>query len=63
MSKESIELMAYTVEQAGKAINLHPNSIRKLIAEKNLPAIAIGKKWIIPVQELRVWLRCNISNP
>ena len=62
MSTENLELMALTVAQAGKILNLHPNTIRKLIAQKGLPKIIIGRKFIIPKRELQEWCNRNCMN-
>jgi excisionase family DNA binding protein len=62
MSTENLEIMAYTISQTSKVLNVHPNTTRKLIAERGLPAIRIGKKFIIPKLELQAWCSRNCNN-
>lgn len=46
-SKEQL-LEAYAdVDQVGKRLNIHPESVRRLIRQGKLPAIKFGNKWLV----------------
>ena len=45
--------------------NLHIKNIRsfvKLIEEKDLPYMKVGKKYLVPLSQYNNWLRNNIIN-
>lgn len=50
------EKIAYSVQEAAEAMGLHPNTVRKLIKEGNLPAIHLQRKILISCLELQTWL-------
>lgn len=46
-NSEEIEAQAFTVEQAAKYLQAHPNTIRKMIRAGRLPAAKVGREWRI----------------
>jgi excisionase family DNA binding protein len=52
MAKRDL-LDTYTdVEEAGRRLKIHPESVRRLIRQGKLPAIRFANKWLIERAEL-----------
>ena len=47
MSKESLLAHYADVDEAGKRLKIHPESVRRLIRQGKLPAIKFGNKWLV----------------
>ena len=47
MSKESLLANYADVVEAGRRLNIHPESVRRLIRQGKLPAIRFSNKWLI----------------
>ncbi len=45
-----------TPEQAAAELQLHPNTVYKLLAEGSLPGRKVGSSWRIPRARLMEWL-------
>lgn len=49
-------VLAISIEEAGKQLNLARCSMYKLARSDGFPAVRIGGRIVIPVKELREWL-------
>ena len=47
-----MEPLALTIEQTAEQLQLHPNSVRKLVRLRTLRAARIGRCWRIPCSEV-----------
>ena len=47
MSKDSLLENYAGVDEVGKRLNVHPESVRRLIRQGKLPAIKFGNKWLV----------------
>jgi len=56
MVTNKLEKMALSPEETAQVLGLHVNSVRALIHNGKLPAIKLGRKYLISVIELRKWL-------
>ncbi len=58
---DTVAPLAYTAEQAARALNISRSSIYNLIAEGSLKATMIAGRRLIPVAELQALLRAQPS--
>lgn len=54
--KEAIKPIGLTVDEAAAAMRCQPKQVRKLIAEKGLPARMVGAKWLLSPAAIDAWL-------
>lgn len=47
MTKENLLESYASVPEVGKRLNIHPESVRRLIRQGKLPAIKFGNKWLV----------------
>ncbi len=47
MSKDSLLENYAGVDEVSKRLNIHPESVRRLIRQGKLPAIKFGNKWLV----------------
>jgi excisionase family DNA binding protein len=47
MSKEDLLLSYADVNEVSRRLNIHPESVRRLIRDGKLPAIKFGNKWLV----------------
>ena len=47
MSKESLLDQYVGVKEVSDRLDIHPESVRRLIRQGNLPAIKFGNKWLV----------------
>lgn len=47
--------LGYTLTKAADKASLSVNMMRKLVLNGTIPAIRVGKRWIIPVKALEAW--------
>lgn len=47
MSKETLLENYAGVNEVSKRLNIHPESVRRLIRQGKLPAIKFGNKWLV----------------
>lgn len=47
MSKQSLLDNYMGVDEVAERLNIHPESVRRLIRQGKLPAIKFGNKWLI----------------
>ena len=47
MSKENLLENYAGIHEVSKRLNIHPESVRRLIRQGKLPAIKFGNKWLI----------------
>lgn len=50
-----------TTKEVSKKLHMGINQTRELIKRDDFPKITIGKKWLIPENELDKWLSQNIG--
>lgn len=50
------ERLAYSIADVSKALGLSKPMIARLIKSGNIPALRVGKRWLIPNQSLNTWL-------
>jgi excisionase family DNA binding protein len=48
--------LAYTIPEAAQALQVHPETIRRHLANGNLPGRKVGGVWRIPRRGLNDWL-------
>lgn len=49
--------LAISPAKAGQKLGLSTGVIRNMVITGELPAIRVGRRWLIPVQGLEQWLR------
>ena len=54
--KEAVKTIGLTVDEAAAAMRCQAKHVRKLIAEKGLPARMVGAKWLISPAAIEAWL-------
>lgn len=55
-ANEIQEMRAYSPEYTAKVIGVHVNTVRALIREGKLPAVRLGRKYLIGVSQLEKFL-------
>jgi len=53
--------LGYTPARAADRISLSTSKVRQLIYAGELPAIQVGKRWIIPAKALESWLDSKLE--
>ena len=57
MAKQNdLNPMGFTPAKAADKLSLSTTLVRKLITSGDIPAVKVGKRWIIPVRALEQWL-------
>jgi excisionase family DNA binding protein len=59
MVTEKLEKMALSPDETAQVLGLHVNSVRALIHSGKLPAIKLGRKFLVSRLELQKWLSGN----
>ncbi len=62
MNNEQYNDLVYTIEELARKLKVSKSTIYKLVRSKDFPTIRIGKRILIPDNELRIWLerQCNV---
>lgn len=47
--------LGYTLAKAADKSSLSVNVIRKLVLNGTIPALRVGKRWVIPAKALEAW--------
>lgn len=47
--------LGYTISKAADKASLSPSMMRKLVINGTVPAIKVGKRWIVPAKALEAW--------
>lgn len=47
--------LGYTLAKAADKASLSVNVMRKLVMNGTIPALRVGKRWVIPVKALEAW--------
>lgn len=51
-----------TVEQAAERLQMHPDTIRRLLREKQLPGVKLGKRqWRVPAKALEECIQKSLG--
>lgn len=61
VSKEDTEIIPYSVEEVAKFLDVEKRSIYKLVDEKKIEAVRVGRKIRITNIAIRNFLKNNIS--
>jgi len=48
--------LALSPEKVANKLGLSPRTIREMIHNREIPAVQVGRRWIIPVKALEHWL-------
>ena len=51
--------MAMTIEEAAEYTSIGRNTMRQLVEQKMLPVLRVGRKILIPTEELKGFLQLN----
>lgn len=54
--------MALSIDQAAEMLNLSATFTRQMVYSGVIPAVKIGRRWIIPVKALEQWLNQQAAN-
>lgn len=54
--------LALSPERVADKLGLAPGLIRRLIYEGKIPAVQVGRRWIVPVKALERWLENQIED-
>jgi excisionase family DNA binding protein len=53
-----------TVEQAAQKLQMHPDTVRRLLREKTLPGVKMGpRQWRVPASALRHYVNGQLGKP
>lgn len=52
--------LAYSPEEVAQLLGLHPNTVYAMLKSGELPGIKAGRKWLISVKGLELWLAGGI---
>ena len=63
MTLAKFEKMALSPCECAELCGLHVNTVRKLVQDKKLPAIKLGRKILISRIELEKWLAGQSTQP
>ena len=55
-----IKTIGLTVDEAAAALRCQAKHVRRLIAEKGLPARMVGAKWLISPAAIEAWLAAGV---
>lgn len=56
------EKLALSIKEAAKLLGIHPNTLRRRIADGSIPARRLGNRVLIPVSALEAWLEADTNN-
>lgn len=59
MTAGTSEKLTYSVPEAAQVLGMHPNTVRRYVAAGVIPAMRLGRRTLISVEELRSWVRDN----
>lgn len=54
--------LGYTPEKVADKLSLSVGVVRKLIYAGQIPAIKVGKRWIIPAKALNQWIEQKMEH-
>jgi excisionase family DNA binding protein len=57
--------LALTISEAAESIGVSERTVRSLVARREIPHVRVGRRVLIPCDELRVWLagRAEVVSP
>jgi|BioPla2DNA2_1021312.scaffolds.fasta_scaffold444891_1 excisionase family DNA binding protein len=57
MAKQTdLNPLALSPARVANKLGLAPRTVREMIYNKQIPAIQVGRRWLIPVKALENWL-------
>ncbi len=62
-SPEVSPRLALNVDEAAAALHVSPRTVRKLIANRDLPVVRIGRRVLLPHDRLAEWIRSRTEVP
>lgn len=54
--------MALSPEKTADKLGLAPRIVREMIYNKEIPAIQVGRRWLVPVKALEAWLDTQLEH-
>ncbi len=54
---EAVPRLALSIDEASQALGIGDRQMRELAAREDFPAFRLGRRVLVPVDELRTWLR------
>ena len=57
-----VEKLGFSVDEFREAYGLGRNAAYEVVNRADFPAVRIGRRIIIPVDEVKVWMKKQISN-
>ena len=57
-----VEKLGFSVDEFRVAYGLGRNAAYEVVNRADFPAVRIGRRIIIPVDEVKVWMKKQISN-
>ena len=51
-----------TLQEAAKALALHPDTVKKMAQTGRIPAVKLGKYWRFRLSELDAWLKSKLPS-
>lgn len=59
--RDQVTLM--TIEEVAECLRVHPSTVYRLVRQRVIPAVKIGKQWRVDSQTLEDWLSENATGP
>ena len=53
-------IQMFTVKETAQLLKTTCQQIRKMIANRELPAVKVGREWRIPLESIRLFLEVNL---
>lgn len=53
--------IAISPERAANKLGLAPRIVREMIYNKEIPAVHVGRRWLVPVKALENWLDAQVN--
>jgi hypothetical protein len=63
MHAETTRKLAVSIKEAAAMLSISPRSIQNYVAARLLPARKIGRRTVIPVRALELFLRSDHTSP
>lgn len=57
-----MEKLTYSIPEAAQVLGVSRPTAYALAKSKDFPILKIGKRKVVPVQELREWIKKNTTN-
>lgn len=54
--------LCMTTNEAAEQLNISKSKLYQLLRENAIPSVRVGRKLLIPIQELKEWLHTQSTN-